>query len=239
MGLGRHIVVVLFLCGQAEHPGERGLGSVTVRDRTAKSCDHPFRESTTSGVLHTRRHIGRCRNRRCERRSHQCVRRSGQGRARFFARRHTQVPQPDLQGSGGHSELPGDPGNGRGLRLRPVDRADVLHGHEQIGGEGVRHVLRRLAVLWRGAPDQQVPELVGEGEVASEPVPCRCQHDDLVATERQRVPVPPQRDDDDLNAEGVLSLLVEARDEALPHGGASPRRRPLDMLVRHAGCACR
>ena len=59
MGLGRHIVVVLFLCGQAEHPGERGLGSVTVRDRTAKSCDNPFRESTTSGVLHTRRHIGR------------------------------------------------------------------------------------------------------------------------------------------------------------------------------------
>jgi len=64
---------------------------------------------------------------------------------------------------------------------------------------------------------------VGEGEVASEPVPCRCQNDDLVATERQRVPVPPQRDDDDLDSEGALDPIVEAGDEVLPQGGASPR----------------
>ena len=68
---------------------------------------------------------------------------------------------------------------------------------------------------------------------------CRCQNDDLVATERQRVPVPPQRDDNDLDSEGALDPIVETGDEVLPQGGASPRRRPLDTLVRHAGCACR
>ena len=123
-------IVVLFLCRQAKHPRERGLRGISVRDRTTQPCDNPFRKPTTSGVLHTRGHIGRRRNRCGERRSQQCIRRSSQCRARFVAGRHTQVPQSDLQSSGGHSELPAHAGDSHGLRTQPVNGIDTLHRHE-------------------------------------------------------------------------------------------------------------